>query len=298
MNKKVALLIVYNHRYDKNIKRVEGIYASRFSNIFHIVPFYDAKIEGVNVIPVYENSFYFQGYISQAYTHMSKMGFSHFLIIADDLMLNPEINEINLWEKVGIKDGECFIPTQLFEIHTLNIYWDHIWDAVSFNINRRGVEVKNILPSEEEARKIFHNYGLSTKKIPFSKLYNGSIKSTLYNAINYFPWRRDLRYPLVGGYSDTFLITADVMNRFCTYCGAFAATNLFVELAIPTSLILSVDKDNLKFDQDLKLHCGALWSTTGTISFLDKYEYSLDNLFADFPKDLFFLHPIKLSKWK
>lgn len=100
----------------------------------------------------------------------------------------------------------------------------------------------------------------------------------------------------MGGYSDTFFITADVMDRFCTYLGAFAATNLFVELAIPTTLILTVEKNNLKLDHDIKLHNGALWPDT--ISFLDKYEYSLDNLFNDFPKDLFFIHPIKLSKWK
>lgn len=37
----VALIVVYNHRYDRNIEVVERIYAGRFSNIFHLVPFYD-----------------------------------------------------------------------------------------------------------------------------------------------------------------------------------------------------------------------------------------------------------------
>jgi hypothetical protein len=41
MSSTVALVIIYNHRYDKNIDILESIYANRFSNIFHIVPFYD-----------------------------------------------------------------------------------------------------------------------------------------------------------------------------------------------------------------------------------------------------------------
>ena len=59
--KKVALLVVYNHRNDRNIPRVQEIYKSRFSHIFHIVPFYDGHVDGEEVIPVYENSFYFEG---------------------------------------------------------------------------------------------------------------------------------------------------------------------------------------------------------------------------------------------
>lgn len=34
METKVALLVIYNHRYDKNIVRVKQIYAKRFSYIY------------------------------------------------------------------------------------------------------------------------------------------------------------------------------------------------------------------------------------------------------------------------
>ena len=76
MDTKIALLVIYNHRYDKNILRIEQIYEGRFSHIYHVVPFYDGNKE--NVITVFDSSFQFQGYISQAYQHLKNKKFSHF----------------------------------------------------------------------------------------------------------------------------------------------------------------------------------------------------------------------------
>lgn len=39
----IALVIIHNHRYDANIPRLDEIYKSRFSHIFHLVPFYDGN---------------------------------------------------------------------------------------------------------------------------------------------------------------------------------------------------------------------------------------------------------------
>ncbi|MBR2165594.1 MAG: hypothetical protein IJ915_03500 [Paludibacteraceae bacterium] len=91
---KIALLIIYNHRYDKNIDRLENLYKGKFSHIYHIMPFYDGNIE--NVIPVYESSYRFQSYITQAFQHLKDKGFTHYFIVADDMLLNPQINETNL----------------------------------------------------------------------------------------------------------------------------------------------------------------------------------------------------------
>ncbi len=55
MVKKVALLIIYNHRYDKNIPLLETLYGERFTYLYHIIPFYDGTKD--NVITVYDSSF-------------------------------------------------------------------------------------------------------------------------------------------------------------------------------------------------------------------------------------------------
>ena len=67
MNNKynLTLVIVFNHRYDKNIAALEKIYRKKFFNIKFLVPFYNGDRE--DVIPIYENSHYFQGYFAQGY---------------------------------------------------------------------------------------------------------------------------------------------------------------------------------------------------------------------------------------
>lgn len=98
---KIALFVVYNHRYDKNIPRIEALYSGRFSNVFHLVPFYDGDKE--NVIAVYESSYYFQSYIAQAYHRIKNDGYTHYITVADDMIINPAITENNIFEFTKIK---------------------------------------------------------------------------------------------------------------------------------------------------------------------------------------------------
>lgn len=127
-------------------------------------------------------------------------------------------------------------------------------------------------------------------------------------------WRRkrlpaqlQLDYPLCAGYSDIFLVTADCMQNFCTYCGALAAQNLFVEVAIPTAMVLAASKIAVISDTNRKgihktlaLKNGDMWPT-GDQTLQDTiapFNHSLQTLIENFPAGLLFLHPIKLSQWK
>lgn len=293
--KKVGLLIIYNHRYDKNMPRLEEIYRGRFSYLFHIVPFYDGKQE--NVIPVYESSYHFSGYISQTYAHLKDKGFTHFFVVADDMIINPNLNENNLWHQMGISIDECYIDG-LIVLQERKMFWSHLLQAMDYVVTKEGVEISSILPSIKEAKECFDKHGLSYA--PISKnLFMKWIKQQKTWKMRKRIWRylkkRHLNYPLVGGYSDICLITADVMDKFALYCGAFAATDLFVELAIPTSMVLSAEK--IKFNKNIKLSSGAMWSDED-MEFLQEYNFSLAKLIEHFPADKLYLHPIKLSKWK
>ena len=295
MEKKIALLVVYNHRFDKNIPRVQNLYKDRFSSIYHIVPFYDGENPGVDVIPVYESSYYFEGYISQAYTHLKGKGFTHFFVIADDLILHPKVNEYNLWECVGANEDECFIPSKPKVFQKLDYYWDSVYDAINYRVKQDGVEVEKILPSYDEAKQRLEKHGFPVGRVPLKAFAPSDRLSCvrLMKNLKGVLFRRTPIYPLVGCYSDIFMVTADVMESFCTYCGAFAATNLFVEVAVPSALVFSSDK--IKFDDDLLLHDGSLWNDE--VHRLDKYNNNLSSLMNDFPSDKLFIHPVKLSKW-
>lgn len=287
---KIALLIIYNHRFDRNIPILEKMYEGVFSHIFHIIPFYDGEKE--NVIPVYENSWYFSGYISQAYTHLKNKGFTHYFVVADDMLLNPEINEHNLFEKTGLKEDECFLD-YLNILQHMNTRWHQI-RAMRFKVEQGGVEIAKMLPDKEFAKQRLALYGVPDKPIPMGPFVNRHIEDFFRYLKEYR--RRIPEYPLVGGYADIMLITAQAMDKFALYCGIFAATSLFVEIAVPTALALATEKMKLSADTNYKVS-GALWNEQDK-AFLQKYHYQLKELIADFPKDRLFLHPIKLSQWK
>lgn len=290
MNTKIALLVVYNHRFDKNIERVNQLYAHRFSHIFHIMPFYDGECP--NVIPVYESSYCFSGYLAQAYAHLRRGGFTHFFVIADDMIINPAINEHSLWEKIGLDYQDVYIDEIVCFQNGGKRWWRRILDALDYTPHQLGVELKGILPTKEEAQRRFDFHHLPYTPIPRKELLRNPRKKDF---IKMLTKNCELQYPLVRAYSDILLIPGDVMPKFVQYCGAFAATRLFVEMAIPTALVLSAD--SIKVGSDTRLSPGAMW-TEDDMSTLESYHRSLSNLLENFPSEKLYLHPIKLSQWK
>ena len=301
---KIALLVLYNHRYDKNIPRIEQLYAGEFSHIFHLMPFYDG--DQPNVIPVYESSYYFQSYIAQAYQKIKEMGFSHYFIVADDMIINPAINENNLFELTGIPQNHCYIH-QLFTITRDKVHWAYKYNAYLYNPNQKGLEISNILPTYEETIETFKQKGFDPHDLSFGEIFHDGFwalthkrKHILSQATRMLFSQKKLRYPLVGGWSDILLLTDDIMPKFCQYSGAFAASKLFVEIAIPTALLLSaehiVTTENIKLKNNIPLI--SLFSQQQQEEFYQTYNYKLDKLEEEYPKDRFFVHPIKLSQWK
>lgn len=302
---KVALIIIYNHRYDRNIELLEQAYEGRFSNIYHLIPFYSGN--KTNVIAVYENSFYFQGYIAQGLKSYFKEEYAHYFFVADDMVLNPVVNENNYTEHLKLNAKTCYIPG-LINFHEIEGFWERTGEAYLYNMNVRGVEVKNELPSQDIALGHFKRFNLPLKPLKFGQIWDipttwNGLKKMLYCDMS-MPLRfighklvnkkYQLPYPLVGSYSDIFVVSGDAIRQFCYYCGVFAATNLFVETAIPTAMVLSAKE--IVEDKDLKLKGKPLW-TEEDFKMLDKYNNNLSQLMSDFPEGLLYLHPIKLSKW-
>ncbi len=117
---KVALVIIYNHQYNQNIDILERMYKNRFSNIYHLVPFY--KDDKSNVIPVYCSSYCFQGYVAQGFKNYFNEDFDHYFFIGDDLILNPLINESNYREHLKLEKEACFIP-RLSPLNESKVFW-------------------------------------------------------------------------------------------------------------------------------------------------------------------------------
>lgn len=308
----VALAIIYNHRYDKNIAVLDEIYKDRFSNIFHLMPFYDGDKE--NVISVYEHSFYFQGYIAQAQKELKAKGdFDHFIFIGDDVLLHPDVNEHNYKDFFKIGNDGAFI-TYIRDLiktgETSDLFIMHL--ALFFKVADKagtGLEISKELPSYDEAVKLLQKKGfdepymLPKHVYPYPK--RTDFKKTIFG--EYFYRKRlkevkklrqqekvKLNYPVVNGFSDLLIIPKDEFNKFAHYCGLFAAARLFVEYAIPTIMLMVCEKIVTEADLDKK--SVLLWNDDRD-KFEKEYKASFDNIFNNFPKNTLYIHPIKLSRW-
>ncbi len=316
-----CLVIIFNHKYDKNISRLEELYSPRFKNIYFLVPFYTG--DNPRVIPVYESSYYFQGYLAQGYTTFYRPEFTHYFFIGDDLIINPALNEANYAELLGLEEGAAYL-SEILTLHgpgdeldptsPTQRFWSHTIEGINFYGNRLGSETKHEIPSYEEAIQRFAAHGIEIKPLSYGNIFGPltvprSVDQTIKTVRNlwtyYRSWRHrkvrgnkhqlQLQYPLVFGYSDVIIIPSQIVQNFCHLCGVFAAMGLFVEMAIPTALLLSTT--TILTDKNSKLKGKPLWGNDIT-KLEEEYNLDMEAMLADFPKTQLFCHPVKLSRWK
>ncbi|MGI4750528.1 MAG: hypothetical protein ACRYFB_07840 [Janthinobacterium lividum] len=322
MEGKVALIFVFNHKYDRNIDILENLYKDRFSNIYHLVPFYEGNKE--NVIPVYESSQHFQGYLAQGYKKYFKEEYEHYFFIGDDLILNPAINENNYHEYFHLSKDASYIP-EIYSLHNLTNndtlrflpvksitgktrwHWCKIKELVdNYEHKAYGVENSDEMPSYLQATEIIKKHGYEVQPVSYQDLHgdvfpltSATVKYATHLS-SYFK-KIQLTYPVVGSYSDIVIVSKAAIKRFCHYCGVFATNKLFVEFAIPTSLLLASEK--VITEKEIGKRGKIYWLYTKPE--IDRYEedmkpyhQNLIELMQNFPHDKLYIHPIKLSKWK
>ena len=102
------------------------------------MPFYfpdksvDAEL-AKRIIPVFDNSIYFQGFMATGYNTYRHEDASHYVFVADDLILNPEINEDNYADFFELKADDSFVQS----MHDIpqpfsDERWIHGWRAFTF----------------------------------------------------------------------------------------------------------------------------------------------------------------------
>jgi hypothetical protein len=330
---RVALIIVFNHRFDQNIPVLDNMYRHRFSSIYYLVPFYDG--DRADVIPVYENSFYFQGYFSQGFRQYFHETCDHYIFLADDMVLNPAINEDNYHEFFKLSENSCFIPEiftldNFFNTDTLLVNahrglrkqlngsyppekytWWRTLEAISYSPQKNGVESAKEIPSYERATDALRKHGFSINPLQHTDIFGEAKLSAspkgIKRVIAYMLKQKvlkkkyHLKYPMVASYSDLVIVSASSIKKFTHYCGVFAATELFVELAVPTALLLS--SEHVVTEPKIGRRGSIYWVYSGIEKEayekeMQKYKYTVQRLMEEFPADKLYMHPVKLSKWK
>ena len=294
----ICLSFVFNHQYEKNIPKLKEIYKDRFSNIRYLSPFSHWNRDG-DIIPIYETSIHFQGYFAQAYSHLPK-NFDYYVFCADDLILNPKINEKNIIQNLNCHKAGY--------IKYLNPIWEHsfAWhkfsECLSFPDEKNPIPHEQLLPKREHILKLYkkqgieyrnlalHNFwGVHNKGLSFERLIEG-LKYILRYGL-----KRYSHLPLLEGYSDLIVIPKDNLKLFCHYCGIFAAMNLWVDAAIATSMVLSCEKITQEHENELRGK--EFWNPIDASKAISKAEGKIEKLSNIFSDEVSYIHPIKLSKF-
>jgi hypothetical protein len=306
---RVCLIVLFNHKFERNLPVLRQLYSSRFSVVRFVMPFYRGSEP--DVIPVYESSAEFQGYLAQAAKHLPREGITHYVVIADDLLLNPAFDESNICQQLGLDDRTGFIKS-LIPLSELSLNWPH-WDKARLSVyGSVFVNHAGEIPSPQDAARLIKRHGIEVGDITLRNLRGWGSKDPplryqpvswhLYpgfwsSAYRLYQWRGRIRlaYPLLMTYSDFFVFPAVAMNDFLHYCGVFAALGTFVETAIPTALAMACE--HVRVEADTPFRGGEYWTSEQGKAIEDRYGLDLGRLLEGFPPDLIHLHPIKLTRW-
>ena len=288
----ICLIVVFNHRYDRNIEKINEIYKSRFQNIYHLVPFFDG--DSPNTIPVFESSYYFQGFFSQGVKKFFSKQYSHYVFVADDLLLNPKINSKNILKELNLDTDKGYIQS-VTALTDVSFEWTHLLPALQTLVPHPDVHAFSELPTMEKAEGLVAKQGLKHGTINHRNLQWPKNYRTrrFYSALRYLR-RVKSTYPAVMGYSDFFIIPAHSIEKFCRFCGIFAAMNLFVEVAIPTAMIFS--EIEIVTEKSTRWKGKELWTPVEVEALERDSGLSLNSL--SFSENQLYTHPVKLSKWK
>ena len=290
----ICLVILFNHRFDRNIPLLRKHYADKFDTIRFLVPFYDGNDK--DVIPVYECSYQFQGFIIQAYEKLVQTQADYYLFVADDMILHPDIDQSNVLERLNMVGKTVFI-SEMYLINSENRFnWIHSRFS-SKPFLHKSTSWKGSIPDKKEAMNLFKDFWdydypesyidgfwgeqSEEEKARFIKDNGGSIA---------------IPYPMAGGYPDIFILSRDVLFPIARTCGVFAAMNLFVEIAFPTSIVLNVTRDKVVTLDMTRYKTGAYWGDNIRL-FEEEYSLSLKKLIDEWDDTKLFVHPVKMSKW-
>lgn len=312
----VCAIFLFNHRYEKNLAVLETLYAGRFSNRHYIMPF--SRVKAPNVSAVFEMGHNFSGHLAQAARDFVRPEYTHYVIIADDLLLNPALGEANLLESLGLGADEGYIKN-LASADALRMVWS--WPSevtIAFRRNRKALDLGELLPSAGEAQQKFESMGIrfpSPGPHGLGEIWSGyraagrRSRASFLRALSLRGRRSD--YPFVSGYSDFLVIPAGAIEDFVRFAGTFAALNIFAEIAVPTALALAcrsvrtelplnthfVGPIDERATPSPKLRGIELWNEQDTMQYAEMLGGTLDHLTDRFPPDWLYVHPVKLSRY-
>lgn len=309
----VQALFLFNNRFERVLPTLDRLYADRFPRRRFIMPF--ATVDRPDVIGVQESGWYFSGHLAQAAPSFMAPDVTHYVVISDDLFVNPALDARNLIDALGLGPRTGWIKG-LAPVDALRHRWEWSADA-AFEARRMTItDLWQQLPPVAEAQARLARLGLDVALRGPRGLaewrwgVTDLPRRSRAIAVKYWAmWGKPAPYPLLSGYADFLVVPAHAMPEFARLCGLFAAMNIFAEVAVPTALALACDDLVTElppgvhgWDKSSRALSQGSWrGMEGNMveedAFATARGHSLDRLQADFPADWLYFHPVKLSRW-
>jgi hypothetical protein len=318
---KINIVIVFNHPYEPNIEILQSYYASKFSSVFFLSPFYNGDSD--NVIPIYRGSFDHASFICDTIRFPEISNCDYMLITHDDVLINPVINQNNLFEKLNLSESvDGFVP-HIRKLSENIAGWD--WTAGSLLklldsknpifgtghpgaryaeelINGSSAAKKNWLKicgqfgkteyflQGDTGRKTSGCFALRGQAHPLSALLAESATDYLMGSQGRERRAIQIGFPLLtsGSMADFVLLSSSVYKKYLHAVGVFNALGLFTEIS--TAMALACSCENL---ESLSNHKELYRWVNGSQGRL--YEDTA-NIINAFDSGAIAVHPVKLSK--
>ena len=105
---RICACVLMNHPFPAILPLLRRIYRDRFSEVRFLVPF--ARLPDEDVITVYRGSYTHAAYLTDAHAALAALDCDYYIVLHDDVLLNPKITEANFLELFPLGPAEGFIP--------------------------------------------------------------------------------------------------------------------------------------------------------------------------------------------
>eukprot|EP00794_Sanderia_malayensis_P014167 gene14167-15646_t len=258
----VLLAINFNHPFYENVPVILKFYRPIFQKYVLCGPEFDKTGRfDIIKIPQPKKEYGFYGYqcLVEAIRRNNK-GYSGYFYVNDDMI-------VNWWNFLQLDKTKIWFGNKKFQFENGGHAHGHVMGAKPSPWSRTKADCGNrcsqTFASMEQSTR-FNNTGI------FQTYFKNSGNKRI----------------CIGGLSDVFYIPARLAAKYQLVAQAFYENLVFLEVAVPMSLVLLDDISNMVFFEGLYLQVKYGWSD---------WTLNTDIAWKEYNYDVYFLHPYKLT---
>lgn len=104
---RICVCVVMNHPFPQNIPIIRRLYRGRFSKVVFVMPF--ERSDDPDVFTAYRGSYNHSAYITDVREKLAAIECDYFIIVHDDVLLNPTLSEATFLDRFPLAPDDGFI---------------------------------------------------------------------------------------------------------------------------------------------------------------------------------------------